>query len=53
MNESFKYEEENVVKDKDLTPDLLCLAFFAPWREERFFCVFYLWTLSPGLGNHE
>jgi len=22
MNESFKYEEENIVKDKDLTPDL-------------------------------
>jgi len=21
MNESFKYEEENIVKDKDLTPD--------------------------------
>ena len=23
MNESFKYEEENIVKDKDLPPDLL------------------------------
>ena len=23
MNESFKYEEENIVKDKDLTPDYI------------------------------
>jgi len=22
MNESFKYEEENIIKDKDLPPDL-------------------------------
>jgi len=23
MNESFKYEEKNIIKDKDLPPDLL------------------------------
>jgi len=31
MNESFKYEEKNIVKDKDLIPDFL-KAYVTPRR---------------------
>ena len=35
MNESFKYEEENIVKDKDLTPDIRISPSWARWGFEK------------------
>jgi len=52
----FQLREKRAAYGKRLELPKQSLAFFAPLRlgvRGGFGCVFYLWTLSPGLGNHE